>query len=101
MTLLPVKQTLEENIDFVNNPLSNESLGMCIEFYKKVGFDPPWICYYAEENGELVGNAAFKGKPTNNAVEIAYGSVARPTAPNCECIRRSAGRPDRGFPNSV
>jgi len=77
MTLLPIKQTLEENIDFVNNPLCNESLGMCIEFYKKVGFDPPWICYYAEENGELIGHAAFKGKPINNAVEIAYGTMEK------------------------
>lgn len=48
---------------------------MCIEFYKKVGFIPPWICYYAEENGELIGSAAFKGKPVNNTVEIAYGTM--------------------------
>lgn len=48
---------------------------MCIAFYKKIGFDPPWICYYVEENGELIGNAAFKGKPVNNTVEIAYGTM--------------------------
>lgn len=75
MTLLPIKQTLEENSGFANNPLCNESLGMCIEFYKRVGFTPPWICYYAEENGELTGNAAFKGKPINNTVEISYGTM--------------------------
>ena len=75
MTLLPIKQTLEENEVFAKNQLCNESLGMCIEFYKRVGFNPPWICYYAEENGELVGNAAFKGKPINNTVEIAYGTM--------------------------
>ena len=75
MRLLPIHKTLEENPDFANNPLCVESLGMCIEFYKRVGFDPPWICYYAEENGELVGNAAFKGKPINNTVEISYGTM--------------------------
>ena len=75
MKLLPIKQTTEENIDFINNPACTETLNMCIEFYKKVGFDPPWICYYAEENGELIGNAAFKGKPINNTVEIAYGTM--------------------------
>lgn len=47
---------------------------MCIEFYKRVGFNPPWICYYAEENGELIGSAAFKGRPVNSTVEIAYGT---------------------------
>ena len=75
MKLLPVKQTLEENSVFANNPLCKETLNMCIEFYKKVGFTPPWICYYAEEDGEIIGSAAFKGKPINNTVEIAYGTM--------------------------
>ena len=75
MILLPIKQTLEENSVFANNPLCTESLAMCIEFYKRVGFTPPWICYYAEEKGELIGNAAFKGKPVNNTVEISYGTM--------------------------
>lgn len=75
MTFLAIKKTLEENDAFINNPLCNETLGMCIEFYKRVGFTPPWICYYVEENGELIGNAAFKGKPINNTVEISYGTM--------------------------
>ena len=74
MTLLPIKETIEENETFANNPLCNETLVMSIAFYKRVGFNPPWICYYAEENGELVGSGAFKGKPINNTVEIAYGT---------------------------
>ena len=77
MTLQPIKQTLEENEAFANNPLCNESLSMCIDFYKRVGFDPPWICYYVEENGELVGSAAFKGRPINNTVEISYGTMEK------------------------
>lgn len=74
MKLLPIKETIEENVAFANNPLCNETLNMSIGFYKKVGFNPPWICYYAEENGELIGSAAFKGRPINNTVEIAYGT---------------------------
>ena len=77
MQLLPIKQTAEENIDFINNPACNETLNICIEFYKKVGFTPPWICYYVQENGELVGTAAFKGKPINNTVEISYGTMEK------------------------
>jgi len=77
MELLPIKRTLEENNDFSNNHLCNESLGMCIEFYKRVGFNPPWICYYAQENDELVGSAAFKGRPMYNVVEIAYGTFEK------------------------
>lgn len=68
---------MEANEAFAKNPLCNESLGMCIEFYRRVGFSPPWICYYAKENGELVGSAAFKGRPINNTVEIAYGTFEK------------------------
>jgi len=77
MTLLPIKQTIEENEAFAKNPLCKESLVMCIDFYKRVGFNPPWICYYVEENGELTGSAAFKGKPINNTVEISYGTMEK------------------------
>jgi len=75
MNLLPIRQTAEENQEFANNPLCKETLSMCIEFYKRVGFNPPWICYYVEENGELVGSGAFKGRPVNNTVEISYGTM--------------------------
>lgn len=75
MKLLPIKETLEENKNFQSNPLCKDTLIPSIDFYKKVGFTPPWICYYVEENGELIGNAAFKGQPINNTVEIAYGTM--------------------------
>ena len=35
---------------------------------------PPWICYYAEKDGAIVGTGGFKGQPTDNNVEIAYGT---------------------------
>jgi RimJ/RimL family protein N-acetyltransferase len=75
MELLPIKENLNENIEFTNNPACLESLQMCIDFYKRVGFQQPWICYYAQQNGELVGNAGFKGKPIDGKVEIAYGTM--------------------------
>ena len=74
MELLPIKEHLQDNQEFTSNPDCNDSLGMCIEFYKKAGFNPPWICYYVQLEGELVAAAAFKGKPVNNKVEIAYGT---------------------------
>jgi [ribosomal protein S5]-alanine N-acetyltransferase len=74
MTLLPIKEHLHENEEFVNHPDCQESLGMCIDFYKRAGFKPPWICYYVQLDGQLVAAAAFKGKPVDNKVEIAYGT---------------------------
>jgi len=75
MKLIPVKETLEENKHFAENPLCRETLEMTIDFYKKVGYTPPWICYYVEKNNELVGSAGIKGKPVNGTIEIAYGTM--------------------------
>ncbi len=74
LTLLPIAQTLEGNEKFVSNPLCQDSIYVTMDFYKRVGFAPPWIGYYAEQNGTLVGCAAFKGAPIHGTVEIAYGT---------------------------
>ncbi len=74
MELLPIKMTLAENREFTMHPVCQESIYMCVAFYEKAGFDPPWIGYYARLDGKLVGSAAFKGKPHAGKVEIAYGT---------------------------
>ena len=74
MELIPIKEHLTENQAFLNHPDCKDSLGMCIDFYKRVGFKPPWICYYIKQDDVLVAAAAFKGPPVNNKVEIAYGT---------------------------
>jgi ribosomal-protein-alanine N-acetyltransferase len=74
MELIPVLEHLHENPEFVSDPKCQESLQMTINFYKTVGFLPPWICYYVKENQDLVGCAGFKGKPVNGQIEIAYGT---------------------------
>ena len=77
MELIPIKERLEENEEFTNNPLCQESLYMTIDFYKKVGFVEPWIGYYAKQNDDLVGAGAFKGPPINRTIEIAYGTFEK------------------------
>lgn len=74
MKLIPIGQTPEENQDFFQHPDCRATIQMSIDFYGKKGFDPPWIGYYAEVDGELVGSAAFKGQPVAGKVEIAYGT---------------------------
>lgn len=74
MELVPIKASIAETTEFINNPLCQETLTFSIDYYKVVGFSPPWICYYASQHGELVGSAAFKGRPMNGVVEIAYGT---------------------------
>lgn len=74
MELIPVKEHLHENKEFATHPDCQESIDMCVDFYKRVGFNPPWICYYVQLDKQLVAAAAFKGQPVNGKVEIAYGT---------------------------
>jgi Acetyltransferases, including N-acetylases of ribosomal proteins len=74
MKLIPINEKLEDNHDFVNNPLCQESIYMTIDFFKRVGYVPPWISYYVQQGNALMGCAAFKGAPRDGSVEIAYGT---------------------------
>ncbi|HSZ34730.1 MAG TPA: GNAT family protein [Puia sp.] len=74
MELIPIYEFIEENPELADDPALKESLTMSIDFYKKVGYTPPWICYYVRRGGELVGCAGIKGKPVNGTIEIAYGT---------------------------
>jgi len=73
MELVPVKEHLEENKVFTDDPDCQDGIYMSVDFYKRVGFNPPWICYYAKLEDQLVGCAGYKGKPVDNRIEIAYG----------------------------
>ncbi len=42
------------------------------EMYSESGFVRPWIGYLAVEEKTVVGTCAFKSKPVNDRVEIAY-----------------------------
>lgn len=77
LELIPIKETLEDNVEFSSNPDCAASLQMTIEHYKDAGFAPPWIGYYVQRDGEIVGMAAYISKPVDNKIEIAYGTVER------------------------
>ena len=74
MELLAIKEQLNENKEFVDYPDCKQGLLMTIEYYKKIGFEIPWIGYFASIDNVLVGSAGFKGRPVNGRVEIAYGT---------------------------
>lgn len=77
LELLSIKQTIEENQEFSSNPDCAESLQLSINHYKEIGFEPPWIGYFVKLDGNIVGMAGYIGKPIDNKIEIAYGTVER------------------------
>lgn len=74
MKLVPIKQTIEENQEFVEHPDCRETVHMSIGFYKRIGYKPPWIGYYAKIDDRYVGSCGFKGGPREGKVEIAYST---------------------------
>ena len=77
MKLLPIKEYLNENEELMKHPQCQELVEMTVEFYERVGYSPPWICYFVEEHGNIIGSAGIKGKPINGAIEIAYGTMEK------------------------
>lgn len=74
MELLPIHPTAAENAAFANHPDCQDSVAPTLDFYQRVGYEPPWIGYFARVDDKLVGAAGFKGPPRNGQVEIAYGT---------------------------
>ena len=74
MELIPISNQADQLKDFENNPEAKAIFNFTQSYYQDIGFTPPWHGYFARVEGELVGTAAFKGKPKNNQIEIAYGT---------------------------
>src|SRR5829696_9039644 len=78
MQLLPIDIDETKNIVFRSNPECIPVLDMYPDYFKKVGYNKPWIGYFATIDGnEIVGAAGFKGKPKDGKVEIAYGTFKK------------------------
>jgi [ribosomal protein S5]-alanine N-acetyltransferase len=74
MKLLPIKEKLEDNSEFVRQPACMETLLQTLTYFQSLGYSFPWIGYYASINNQLVGSGAFKGRPVHGKVEIAYST---------------------------
>jgi len=72
--LHPIKEHLSENSEFASIPGCAENLEMSVSYHASVGYSPPWVGYYASLDNVMVGAGAFKGRPLNGRVEIAYGT---------------------------
>jgi len=75
MTLLPIDIDESLNDRFRDNPECENVLSVYPDFYRRVGYNKPWIGYFATIDGnEIVGCGGYKGKPRESKIEIAYGT---------------------------
>jgi len=75
MKLLPIDVDEANNLLFQKNTQCLPILEVYPGYYQKIGYQPPWIGYFASNNdNDIVGCGGFKGKPINGKIEIAYGT---------------------------
>ena len=77
MELISINEQLSDNVQRPDDLEYQAALIASVNYYKVIGFQPPWLCYFVSNNGELIGSAGYKGKPVNGRVEIAYGTFER------------------------
>ena len=78
MLLLPIEIDETKNEKFRDNQECLDILNVYPGYYQKVGYNKPWIGYFATADGnEMIGCGGFKGKPKNGKVEIAYGTFKK------------------------
>jgi [ribosomal protein S5]-alanine N-acetyltransferase len=76
--LLPIDIDTTSNARFNANPECVEVLNVYPGYYNKVGYNLPWIGYFATDDDiEIIGCGGFKGKPRNGTIEIAYATFKK------------------------
>ena len=76
LTLLPIDEDENKNVGFKGRECKS-ILEVYPGFYRRVGFNPPWIGYFVKRGGKLVGCGGFKGKPKDGKVEVSYGTFKK------------------------
>ena len=70
---MPIDIDEEKNVRFLQNSECADIVNIYPAYYKKIGYNKPWIGYVISDDDELIGVGGYKGKPVNGKVEIAYG----------------------------
>ncbi|MEM6800240.1 MAG: GNAT family protein [Bacteroidota bacterium] len=74
MEFIPITNESQAVSAFENHAEAKAIFMRSQHFYQKIGYSPPWIGYFTKEGDQFVGTAAFKGKPIDQKVEIAYAT---------------------------
>ncbi|MCW3107425.1 MAG: N-acetyltransferase [Segetibacter sp.] len=78
MVLLAIDIDETKNVKFRNNQECLDVLNVYPGYYRKVGYNKPWIGYFTTIDGEeIIGAGGYKGKPKDGKVEIAYGTFEK------------------------
>jgi [ribosomal protein S5]-alanine N-acetyltransferase len=72
MELQPITLAEDRSIPRYATPDCQELIAIYADYYKKIGYHPPWIGYFVLRDDLVVGSCSFTGQPKEGRVEIAY-----------------------------
>ena len=73
MKLIPITKTGQPQKFIAHLPAEAAEVGKVFSgLYQTVGYQPPWLGYFAVIGDQCIGTCGFKSPPENNRVEIAY-----------------------------
>ncbi len=72
MTLQPINIDEDKTKEIYANADCQDVLKTYDDFYKKIGFNLPWVGYFIIRDNKVTGVCGFTGQPKNGKVEIAY-----------------------------
>lgn len=72
MELKAIELNVDQSKEIYASTNCQQLINTMYEYYPKIGFNKPWIGYFAFNNHQVVGTGGFTGQPKDGKVEIAY-----------------------------
>ncbi len=72
MELKPIELSIDRSNEIYGSDECQMLLKTYDEYYRKIGFNLPWVGYFVIKENQFVGSCGFTGQPKEGKVEIAY-----------------------------
>lgn len=72
MELKTIELDVDQSKEIYASTNCQQLINSMKEYYPKIGFNKPWVGYFAFSNDQIVGTGGFTGQPKDGKVEIAY-----------------------------
>lgn len=72
MELIAIELDVDKSKEIYASTDCQQLINSMNEYYPQIGFNKPWVGYFAFQNNRVVGTGGFTGQPQNGKVEIAY-----------------------------
>ena len=72
MEFKPIELNIDRSMEIYASTDCQQLINSMNDYYPIIGFNKPWIGYFAFKNNQIVGTGGFTGQPKDGKVEIVY-----------------------------